>query len=105
MACASCRYAEHGIGGLRVSRVTRIHNRYLRNRFEQRLEEVVNTADGSYKRSLEYLFFSEPPELPGELARTMEEGFRHPDAYYEHGSQPEPHTAPPDPNAVHFVHR
>ena len=50
-------YAHLGIGGLRVSRVTRIHNRCLRNRFEQRLEELVNTADGSYKRSLEYLFF------------------------------------------------
>ena len=69
-------YADYGIGGMRVTRVTRIHNRYLRNRFEARLEELVNTADGSYKRSLEYLFFSEPGELPGELARTMEDGFR-----------------------------
>ena len=69
-------FAEYGIGGMRVSRVTRIHNRYLRNRFEGRLEELVNTSDGSYKRSLEYLFFAEPAELPGELARTMEEGFR-----------------------------
>ena len=69
-------FSEYGLGGMRISRVTRIHNRYLRNRFETRLEELVSTADGSYKRSLEYLFFAEPADLPGELARTMEEGFR-----------------------------
>ena len=31
-------YAELGISGLRVTRVTRVHNRHLRNRFEERLE-------------------------------------------------------------------
>jgi len=75
-------YAELGISGLRVTRVTRVHNRHLRNRFEERLEGMVNVADAGYKRSLEYLFFGEHPHLPGELMRAMEEGFR-PAAEYE----------------------
>ena len=64
------RYAEHGISGLRVTRVTRVHNRHLRNRFEERLESMVNVADAGYKRSLEYLFFGggpPPPPSPHEL--------------------------------------
>ena len=75
-------YAELGISGLRVTRVTRVHNRHLRNRFEERLEGMVNVADAGYKRSLEYLFFGEHPHLPGELMRAMEEGFQ-PAAEYE----------------------
>ena len=43
---------------------------------------MVNTNDLGYKRSLEYLFFGEHPQLPGELMRVMEEGFR-PAAEYE----------------------
>ena len=46
-------YSAYGIDSLRVTRVTRIHNRQLRNRFEERLEATVNTTDLSYKRSLE----------------------------------------------------
>jgi hypothetical protein len=44
-----------------VSRVTRIHNRFLRNRFEERLETLVDVSDPTYKRSLEYLFYGESP--------------------------------------------
>lgn len=69
-------YAPYGIDGLRVTRVTRIHNRQLRNLFEEALESQVNTTNGGYKRSLEYLFYGEHPRLPGELARVMEDGFR-----------------------------
>ena len=31
-------FAPHGIAGIRVRRVTRVHNRFLRNRFEARME-------------------------------------------------------------------
>ena len=41
--------APYGISDLRVTRVTRIHNRFLRNRFEERLEQLVDTSDPSYK--------------------------------------------------------
>jgi len=74
-------YADLGIESLRVTRVTRIHNRQLRNRFEERLEQMVNTADFAYKRSLEYLFYGEHPKLAGEFARVMEEGFRPAEEY------------------------
>ncbi len=64
-----------------MTRVTRIHNRQLRNRFEERLETMVNTTDVAYKRSLEYLLYGEHPKLAGEFARVMEDGFRRPEEY------------------------
>ena len=73
------------ISGVRVTRVTRIHNRHLRNRFEQRLEALVDVSDPTYKRSLEYLFAGDVPELPGELQRCLEDGFRSPAEYDELG--------------------
>ena len=47
-----------------MHRVTRIHNRFLRNRFDAAMENVarkrnirVASADSGGKRNLEYLFF------------------------------------------------
>jgi Leucine-rich repeat (LRR) protein len=71
----AAEFVTHGIDGLRVTRVTRIHNRMLRNRFDEHLEAMVNTSDPSYKRSLEYLFHGEHPELREELGRVIEDGF------------------------------
>ena len=65
-----------GINGINVTRVTRIHNRYLRNRFEEKLEQLVDLSDNSYKRNLEYLFYGVDPAQPSEIHRAMEEGFR-----------------------------
>ena len=65
-----------GINGINVTRVTRIHNRFLRNRFEEKLEQLVDLSDNSYKRSLEYLFYGVDPHLTSEMHRAMEEGFR-----------------------------
>jgi len=65
-----------GINGINVTRVTRIHNRFLRNRFEEKLEQLVDLSDTSYKRSLEYLFYGVDPSEPSEIHRAMEEGFR-----------------------------
>ena len=92
----AAEYGDYGISGLRVTRVTRVHNRHLRNRFEERLESMVNVADAGYKRSLEYLFFGEHAQLPGELMRVMEEGFR-PAAEYESSYG---HAAVPLSNSV-----
>jgi len=74
-------FQDFGITGLNVVRVTRVHNRFLRNRFEEQLETVVDVQDGSYKRSLEYLFYGDSPSLPGELNRAVEDGFRRPSEY------------------------
>ena len=66
----------YGITGIQVTRVTRIHNRFLRNRFEEKLEHLVDLSDNSYKRNLEYLFYGVDPAMPTEIHRAMEEGFR-----------------------------
>lgn len=50
-----------GISGINITRVTRIHNRFLRNRFEEKLEQLVDLSDNSYKRNLEYLFYGVDP--------------------------------------------
>jgi hypothetical protein len=54
-------FAPHGVSGIRVTRVTRIHNRFLRNRFEEHLESMVDISDPTYKRSLEYLVCPQSP--------------------------------------------
>ena len=89
-------FADTDVTGIRVLRVTRIHNRHLRNRFEERLEAMVNINDTGYKRSLEYLFFGEPASMPGEVARAMEDGFRSPEQYLAN----EGHGAVPLSNSV-----
>ena len=58
--------------------VLRVHNRWLRNRFEKKLSQVADTSDAAHKRSLEYLFMGEHPALPGEVDRALEHGFRSP---------------------------
>ena len=74
-----------GIIGINVTRVTRIHNRFLRNRFEEKLEQLVDLSDNQYKRSLEYLFYGVNPSAPKEIHRAMEEGFRSFSEYSEAG--------------------
>jgi len=61
--------APHGVSGIRVTRVTRIHNRFLRNRFEEHLESMVDISDPTYKRSLEYLVCSQFPHGSAHLSR------------------------------------
>jgi hypothetical protein len=56
--------AAQEVSGLRVSRVTRIHNRFLRARFEAKLEQLADVSDASHKRALEYLFFGRAPCAP-----------------------------------------
>jgi len=70
-----------GIIGINVTRVTRIHNRFLRNRFEEKLEQLVDLTDNQYRRSLEYLFYGVNPSAPNEIFKAMEEGFRSPAEY------------------------
>ncbi|CAG9310144.1 unnamed protein product [Blepharisma stoltei] len=70
-----------GLPQVKVTKVTRIHNRFLRNRFEEKLDQVTDTSSSTYKRSLEYLFYGIDTNLPSEIHRVMEEGFRTPDEY------------------------
>ena len=69
------------IYGLKVTRVTRIHNRFLRNRFEEKLEKTVDISDPAHKRKMEYLFYGYDGRVPKEQHRVTEEGFRTPEEY------------------------
>jgi len=53
-----------GVQQIHVTRVTRIHNRFLRNLFEDKLESSNDSgqeAGNSIKWSLEYLFYGIDP--------------------------------------------
>ena len=78
-------FRAYGVGDIRVNRVTRIHNRFLRNRFDAAMEDLMrknNIAPGGGKRQLEYLFFGEDPKLTkvslsgNELLRVADQGLR-----------------------------
>eukprot|EP01063_Lacrimia_lanifica_P008591 TRINITY_DN15672_c0_g1_i1.p1 TRINITY_DN15672_c0_g1~~TRINITY_DN15672_c0_g1_i1.p1 ORF type:complete len:1553 (+),score=713.90 TRINITY_DN15672_c0_g1_i1:108-4766(+) len=69
-------FEPFGVKDFRITKVTRIHNRYLRNRFEDRLDQLVDTSNQAYKKALEYLFYGEDPDLNGEMTTAIEGGFR-----------------------------
>lgn len=66
-------------------RVTRIHNRFLRNRFEEKVEQLIDLTSAVQKKSIEYLFYGVDPKIPNEIYRAMEEGFRQPIEYSRMG--------------------
>ena len=70
--------AAYDIEDINVRRVIRIHNRFLRNKFEERVENIVDISNSNYKKSLEYLFYGADPNAPQEIFRIMEEGYRTP---------------------------
>ncbi|XP_053406324.1 leucine-rich repeat-containing protein 9-like isoform X5 [Mercenaria mercenaria] len=90
-------FREHGIVGIKVRRIIRLHNRTLRHRFDERLMSIVDDADGEYyisnrnlgyKKLLEYLFWMWDPSLPGgcnEPERILEEGFMDAENYMKLG--------------------
>ena len=59
-----------------VNRVIRIHNRFLRNKFEENMENLIDSNNGNYKKSLEYLFYGVDPAKTSEINHIIEEGFR-----------------------------
>eukprot|EP00949_MAST-11_sp_MAST-11-sp1_P004981 g4981.t1 len=77
-------FRAYNVTGLRVHRVTRIHNRFLRNCFDKAMEKVAGdlNAPAGGKRQLEYLFYSVEPRLMrmagagNELLRVADSGFR-----------------------------
>ncbi|KAF5838089.1 hypothetical protein DUNSADRAFT_3398 [Dunaliella salina] len=64
------------VAGVSVLSVTRIHNRWLRNRFEKQAAEVGGSGDSTGKRSMEYLFLGEHPGLPGMMEEVVEAGLQ-----------------------------
>ncbi|KAJ8341293.1 hypothetical protein SKAU_G00335840 [Synaphobranchus kaupii] len=81
-------YCGHGITGIKINSIIRIHNRALRLRFEDKLHALLAGEESTlfsqnYKRWLEYLFYVYDPEHAGEneFLRIPEDGFKSADAY------------------------
>jgi Leucine-rich repeat (LRR) protein len=64
-----------GVRDVSITRVLRIHNRVLRNRFEEKLESLVDFNDPSYKKNLEYLFLMNDSPNCTDVLRSVELGF------------------------------
>jgi hypothetical protein len=68
-----------GITGISITKVVRIHNRFLKNKFEEKMEMLADIPNANTKKQLEYLFYGIDPNAPAELERIVEEGFRTPE--------------------------
>uniref|UniRef100_A0A8C7RDG2 Leucine rich repeat containing 9 n=1 Tax=Oncorhynchus mykiss TaxID=8022 RepID=A0A8C7RDG2_ONCMY len=77
-------YKAHGITGIKINRIIRIHNRSLRLRFEDKLHTLLASEESTmfsqnYKRWLEYLFYVSDPERTSEkneMLHIPEDGFK-----------------------------
>ncbi|KAM8921171.1 leucine-rich repeat-containing protein 9 [Pelodytes ibericus] len=63
-------FKAFGISSLKINRIIRVHNRILRLKFEEKLQELLDREDmeysESYKETLEYLFHIFDPKYPVE---------------------------------------
>ena len=67
------------ISGIHIKRVIRIHNRFLKNKFEEKMEVLADITNINSRKQLEYLFYGVDPNIPSELEHVIEEGFRAPE--------------------------
>ncbi|KAL4656332.1 leucine-rich repeat-containing protein 9-like [Arapaima gigas] len=81
-------YKAHGIVGVKVTRIIRVHNRALRLRFEEKLHTLLTSVEFSlsqnYKRWLEYLFYVPDPQHSNgknEYLQVPVEGFQSASVY------------------------
>ncbi|KAJ8046058.1 Leucine-rich repeat-containing protein 9 [Holothuria leucospilota] len=88
-------YRVYGILGIKIHRITRVHNRMLRFRFDAKLSKVTESEESlvmnkspTVKKLQEYLFFVLDPALPGgdyQLMSLLEEGAMDADTYKQLG--------------------
>ena len=67
---------KYDISGINITKVVRIHNRFLKNKFEEKMEMLADISSVNSKKQLEYLFYGVDPNVPSELEHVIEEGFR-----------------------------
>ncbi|CAI9601706.1 unnamed protein product [Staurois parvus] len=77
--CAS-NFKTYGISGVKINRIVRVHNRILRSKFEDRVQDYQDgedsTANENYKKMLEYLFYTfDPSFAKKDLLHILEDGF------------------------------
>lgn len=54
---------QYGIKDIEIKRVVRIHNKFIRNKFEEKMESLVDVSNQNHKKSLEYLFYGVDPNF------------------------------------------
>ncbi|XP_034531605.1 leucine-rich repeat-containing protein 9 isoform X2 [Notolabrus celidotus] len=78
-------FKNHGVTGIKITKVIRIHNSALKLRFEDRFhnlltsEESATFSQKNYRRQLEHLFYAADPEGNNEredILSIIEEGFK-----------------------------
>ncbi|XP_019132652.2 leucine-rich repeat-containing protein 9 isoform X2 [Larimichthys crocea] len=82
-------FKVHGITGIKINRVIRIHNSALRLRFEDKLHSLLSSEESAtfsqnYRRRLEHLFYIADPEINNEkeeILSILEEGFKTSEQY------------------------
>jgi hypothetical protein len=58
-------FAPLGIVDINIKRVIRIHNKFLKNKFEEKMEALVDVSNTSTRKLIEYLFYGQDPNAPG----------------------------------------
>jgi len=41
-------YRDHGIAGVKIHRIIRVHNRMLRSQFDEKLNSIVDDGEAEY---------------------------------------------------------
>ena len=67
-------HEKQGIKDLRVTKVSRLHNRARRSRFDAALDAAVDLSDPSYRRALEYLFLADTTLTEQQMNGVVEDG-------------------------------
>lgn len=62
---------KHDINGIHITKVVRIHNRFLKNKFEEKMEMLADISSVNHKKQLEYLFYGVDPNVPSELEHVI----------------------------------
>jgi hypothetical protein len=67
--------SQYDIKDISVHRVLRIHNRFQRNRFEEKVEQHLDMSKPGFKKNFEYLFISLDPRHKEQFYQLVEEGY------------------------------
>lgn len=67
--------SQFDIKDISVHRVLRIHNRFQRNRFEEKVEQYLDMSKPGFKKNFEYLFISLDPRHKEQFYHLVEEGY------------------------------
>lgn len=66
--------AKFSIDDINVSRVIRIHNRFQRNKFEEKVEQHLDMSKPGFKKSFEYLFIGMHPDRAADFHQLVKNG-------------------------------